>query len=92
MKESMLEHGDVFFLIHAPEQGASACPDKSGPFDRLMVLSKVEGHTSNAELTMIRHVGRCPDLLGPANALLLGHGAKKRHPHALFHMKFFRIR
>jgi hypothetical protein len=42
------------------KQGASACPDKSG-------------HTSNAELTMIRHGGRRPDLLGPAGALLLGH-------------------
>ena len=54
-------------MLHAPKQGASACPDKSG-------------HTSNAELTMIRHVGRCPDLLGPAGALLLGHEAKKDTP------------
>jgi hypothetical protein len=47
------------FFVSCPEQGASACPDKSG-------------HTRNAELTMIRHVGRCPDLLGPAGALLRG--------------------
>jgi hypothetical protein len=26
---------------------------------------------------MIRHVGRCPDLLGPAGALLTGHETKK---------------
>ena len=52
------------FLLHALQQGASACPDKSG-------------HTRNAELPMIRHVGRCPDLLGPAGALLLGHETKK---------------
>jgi hypothetical protein len=52
------------FLLHALEQGASACPDKSG-------------HTRNADLTMIRHVGRCPDLLGPAGALHRGHETKK---------------
>jgi hypothetical protein len=46
-------------LLHVLKQGASACPDKSG-------------HTSNADMTMIRHVGRCPDLLGPASALRKG--------------------
>jgi hypothetical protein len=51
-------------LLHALKQGASACPDKSG-------------HTSNAELTMIQHGGRCPDLLGPASALRKGHETKK---------------
>jgi hypothetical protein len=55
---------EMSFLSHVHEQGASACPDKSG-------------HTSNAELPMIRHGGRCPDLLGPAGALRRGHGAKK---------------
>ena len=68
------------FLLHALEQGASACPDKSG-------------HTSNADLTMIRHDGRCPDLLGPAGALLLGHGAKKTSaysfPHGVSRENFF---
>ena len=64
-------------MLHALEQGASACPDKSGPFDKLMVLSKVEGHTRNADLTMIRHSGWCPDLLGPAGALRRGHETKK---------------
>ena len=61
------EYGHVFFLSHALEQGASACPDKSG-------------HTRNADLTMIRHGGRCPDLLGPARALRRGHATKKVIP------------
>jgi len=64
-------------LLHALKQGASACPDKSEPFDTLMVLSNVEGHTSNADMPMIRHVGRCPDLLGPAGAFIIGHETKK---------------
>jgi hypothetical protein len=42
-----------------------------------MVLSKVEGHTSNADLTIVCHGGGCPDLSGPACALLLGHETKK---------------
>jgi len=54
-------------LLHALKLGASACPDTSG-------------HTSNAELPMIRHVGRCPDVLGPAGAVLLGHETKKDTP------------
>ena len=57
------------FLLHALEQGASACPNKSG-------------HTRNAEMTMIRHGGRCPDLLGSAGALLLGHETKKASPYS----------
>ena len=57
----------VSFFAPCPEQGTLACPDKSG-------------HTRNAELTMIRHGGRCPDLLGPAGALLLGHERKKDTP------------
>ena len=55
-------------------------PRKSGPFDTLMVLSKVEGHTSNADLTMIRHGGRCPDLSGSAGAFIIGHETKKDIP------------
>jgi hypothetical protein len=47
-------------------------PRKSGPFDKLMVLSKVEGHTRNADLTIMQHGGRCPDLSGPAGALRRG--------------------
>jgi hypothetical protein len=55
------------FFVSCPEQGASACPDKSG-------------QVRNAELTMIRHGARCPDLLGPANALRRGHETKKDIP------------
>jgi len=45
-----------------------------------MVLSNVEGHTRNADLTMVCHGGRCPDVLGPAGALVLGHGERKDTP------------
>ena len=55
-------------------------PCKSGPFDKLMVLSKVEGHTSNADLTSMHHGGGCPDLSGPAEALIIGHDEKKTPP------------
>ena len=55
------------FFAACPLTEASACPDKSG-------------HTRNADLPMIRHGGRCPDLLGPAGALLLGHETKKDIP------------
>jgi hypothetical protein len=44
---------EVSFFAACPLTEASACPDKSGPFDTLMVLSKVEGHTRNADLPMI---------------------------------------
>jgi hypothetical protein len=52
-------------------------PRKSGPFDTLMVLSKVEGHTRNTDLTIILHGSGCPDLSGPAGALCRGHETKK---------------
>jgi len=35
------------------------------------------GHTRNADLTIMQHGGRCPDLSGPAGALLIGHETKK---------------
>jgi hypothetical protein len=60
-----------------PSTGGLSVPRKSGPFDRLMVLNKVEGHTRNADLTIVCHGGGCPDLSGPAGALLLGHETKK---------------
>jgi len=44
-----------------------ACPDTSG-------------HTRNADLTLVCHGGRCPDVLGPASALRLGHGKRKDTP------------
>jgi hypothetical protein len=52
-------------------------PHKSGPFDKLMVLSKVEGHTRNADLTIVYYGGGCLDLSGPAGALRRGHETKK---------------
>ena len=63
-------------MSHALKQGASACPDKSG-------------QVSNAELTMIRHVGRCPDVLGPASAFITGHETKK-DTSMLFNSEFLR--
>ena len=55
-------------------------PRKSGPFDKLMVLSKVEGHTRSAALTLMHHGARCPDLSGPARAFLTGYETKKDIP------------
>ena len=55
---------EVSFFIPCPLTGGLSVPRKSG-------------HTHNAELTMIRHGGGCPDLSGPAGALRKGHGIKK---------------
>jgi len=52
-------------------------PCKSGPFDKLMVLSKVEGHASNVDMTIIQYGGRCPGLSGSTDALRKGHETKK---------------
>jgi hypothetical protein len=68
------------FFVSCPVTGGLSVPRKSGPFDRLMVLSKVKGHTRNADLTIVYHGGRCPDLSGSACALLIGHAAKKDIP------------
>jgi hypothetical protein len=54
------------FFSACPITGGLSVPRKSGPFDKLMVLSKVEGHTRNADLTIVCHGGRCPDLSGSA--------------------------
>ena len=40
-------------------------------------MPRKSGHTCNADLTIIQHGGRCPDLSGPADALLIGDEAKK---------------
>jgi len=40
-------------------------------------VPRKSGHTCNADLTIINHGGRCPDLSGPATALLIGHETKK---------------
>jgi hypothetical protein len=38
-------------------------------------------------LTIIQYGGRCPDLSGPGNALLIGHEIKKTSPYS--HESFF---
>jgi len=43
-------------------------------------VPRKSGHTRNADLTIIQHGGRCPDLSGPACALLIGHETKKDIP------------
>jgi hypothetical protein len=50
----------------------SSCP-LTGDFS----VPRKSGHTRNAYLTIIPHGGRCPDLLGPAGALRIGHDEKK---------------
>jgi hypothetical protein len=40
-------------------------------------VPRKSGHTRNADLTIIQHGGRCPDLSGPADALRIGHETKK---------------
>ena len=69
----MEEYGDVFFVSY-PLTGSLSVPRKSG-------------HTCNADLTIIHHGGRCPDLSGPAGALLMGHETKKTSPYS--HESFF---
>jgi len=52
------------FFVSCPLTGSLSVPRKSG-------------HTCNADLTIIQHGGRCPDLSGPDDALLIGHEIKK---------------
>ena len=40
-------------------------------------MPRKSGHTRNADLAVIQHGGRCPDLLVPATALRIGNEAKK---------------
>jgi hypothetical protein len=68
------------FFAACPLTRGLSMPRKSGPFDKLMVLSKVEGHTRNTDLTIMHHDSRCPDLSGPAGALHRGHETKKDIP------------
>jgi hypothetical protein len=49
----------------------------SCPITRGLSVPRTSGHTRNAEVTMIRHGGRCPDVSGPASALRRGHEIKK---------------
>jgi len=50
----------------------AACPFTGG-----LSVPRKSGHTRNADLTIMQHGGRCPDLSGPAGALLIGHETKK---------------
>jgi len=51
------------------------CPQTEG-----LSVPRKSGHTRNAALTLMHHGGRCPDLSGPAGALLRGHETKKDTP------------
>ena len=55
---------EVSFFAACPLTGGLSVPRKSG-------------HTRNADLTIIQHGGRCPDLSGPAGALHIRHETKK---------------
>ena len=55
---------EMSFFISFPLTGGISVPRKSG-------------HTCNADLTIIHHGGRCPDLSGPGTALLRGNEIKK---------------
>jgi len=50
-------------------------------------VPRKSGHTCNADLTIIQYGGRCPDLSGPADALLIGHETK-RHLHTPMKVSF----
>jgi hypothetical protein len=50
----------------------AACPLTGG-----LSVPRKSGHTRNADLTIVCHGGRCPDLSGSAGALLPGHETKK---------------
>jgi hypothetical protein len=55
---------EMSFFVSFPLTGCISVPHKSG-------------HTCNADLTIIQHGGRCPDLSGPSSALLTGNETKK---------------
>ena len=55
------------FFISCPVTGGLSVPRKSG-------------HTCNADLNIIPHGARCPDLSGTGTALLIGHEIKKDIP------------
>ena len=64
------------FPYNAPAKSRQGRPLTVG-----LSVPRKSGHASNADLTMIRHGGRCPDLSGPAGALRIENG-KKRYLHA----------
>jgi hypothetical protein len=47
---------EVSVFAACPLTEGLSVPRTSGPFDKLMVLSKVEGHTRNADLPAGRQV------------------------------------
>jgi hypothetical protein len=49
----------------------------SCPSTRGLSVPRKSGHTRNTDLTIVCHDGGCPDLSGPADALLIGHETKK---------------
>ena len=57
----------------------AACPVTGG-----LSVPRKSGHTRNADLTIVCHGARCPDLSGSAGALRIWHAAKKDIP-MLFH-------
>jgi len=65
----MAKNMEMSFFISCPLTGGISVPRKSG-------------HTCNADLTIIQHGGRCPDLSGPGTALLIGHEIKKKSPYS----------
>jgi len=50
-------------------------------------VPRKSGHTCNADLAIIQHGDRCPDLSGPGTALLIGHEIKKTSPYSHDHPK-----
>ena len=63
------------FPLNAPtksRQGRPSTGDLSVP--------RKSGHVRNADLTIVYHGGRCPDLSGPAGAFIIGHETKKDTP------------
>jgi hypothetical protein len=48
-------------------------------------VPRKSGHTSNSDLTIVYHGGRCPDLSGPAGALRRWHETKKDIPMLFLH-------
>jgi hypothetical protein len=51
------------------------CPSTGG-----LSVPRKSGHTRNADLTIVCHGGRCPDLSGSACAFIIGHETKKDIP------------
>ena len=66
-------------LLQFPEN-APAKSRQGRPLTGGLSVPRKSGHTRNADLTIMQHGGRCPDLSGSACALLIGHETKKDIP------------